>query len=312
MLVRLVDAYGDDIRLVFRHYPLPTHPLASITAEATEAAGAQGAFWEMHDLLYERYSEWVALTAEELPALLAQYAEELDLNAEQFARDLEEHTYADRVAEQLADAVAMGLPGTPSFVINGKMYPFDWGLSELGINAFIQLVLLEDSLFDSPPPQVIDPDRQYTATIQTNRGDIVIELFASEAPLNVNSFVFLAQQGWYDGITFHRVAAGFVAQSGDPTGTGFANPGYQCDDEIAPGLSFDATGVVGIANAGTDTGSCQFFITLAPQPDLDGRYTVIGRVIEGSEVLESLTERDPFDPSAPTGDTVTTILIEER
>jgi len=266
----------------------------------------------MHDVLYERYSEWVGEALEDMPGILAGYAEELGLDVEQFTRDLEEHTYADRPAAQLADATAMELPGTPTFFVNGRMYPFDWGLSELGINAFIELVLLEDSLFDGPPPQLIDPAQQYTATIQTNRGDIVIELFASEAPLNVNSFIFLAQQDWYDDITFHRVVPDFVAQSGDPTGTGFANPGYQCDDEIAPGLSFDETGIVGIANAGADTGSCQFFITLAPQPDLDGRYTVIGRVIEGLEVLQSLTERDPFDPLAPAGDTVTTIVIEEQ
>ncbi|MBN1179890.1 MAG: peptidylprolyl isomerase [Anaerolineae bacterium] len=204
--------------------------------------------------------------------------------------------------------------GTPSFVVNGRIYPFDWGLSLDALNFFVEAALLEPLQYDSPPPQVIDPLRDYIATIRTERGDIVIELYPESAPANVNSFVFLAQEGWYDGVTFHRVLPGFVAQAGDPTGTGAGNPGYQCDDEIDPGLSYDSAGVVGIANSGpgTGTGSSQFFITYDAVTELDGGYTIIGRVIEGMDVLESLTPRDPQSGATEPGDVIETIVVEER
>lgn len=312
MLERLLDAYGDDIQFVFRHFPLNFHDKAVITSEAAEAAGAQGAFWEMHDLLYENYQEWAQASPEEMPEILAGYAEELELDVEQFSQALEEDTYEEKVLSQLEDATGMGLPGTPTFIVNGRMYPWEWGLSEQALNVFVEVSLLKPRQYDGPPPQVIDPSLDYLATIRTEKGDIVVELYPDQAPANVNSFVFLANDGWYDDVNFFRVVPDFVAQAGDPTNTGAGGPGYQCDDEISPGLSFDQVGVVGIANAGPNTGSCQFFITLAPNPELDGSYTIIGQVVEGTEVLESLTPRDPSNPEAEPGDTIETILIEEQ
>ncbi|HIE38670.1 MAG TPA: hypothetical protein EYP77_06325, partial [Anaerolineae bacterium] len=233
----------------------------------------------MHDLLFERYMEWAQLPADQMPQVLAGYARELGLDVDRFSQDLDNHAFQEKVLGQYQDAAALQLPGTPTFIVNGRVYPTDqWGLSYLGIDAFIRLAMLEQ--FDAPPPQVIDPDRQYLANIRTAKGDIVIELYADQAPANVNSFVFLAQEGWYDGVTFHRVVPGFVVQAGDPTGTGAGGPGYQCDDEITS-LSFDQAGVVGIASAGPNTGGSQFFITLSPQPGLDGHHTVIGKVVEG-------------------------------
>ncbi len=308
----LLEAHGDDVRFVFRHFLLSYHEKALITAEAAEAAGAQGAFWEMHDLLYERYEEWAGLPLEQMPDVLEGYARELGLDVEQFNQDLENHTYQEKAETQSDSAIAMQLPGTPTFVVNGRMFPFDWGLSGEALDFFMQMALLAPLQYDSPPPQVVDPAKQYVATIRTSRGDIVIELYADQAPANVNSFVFLAQDGWYDGIIFHRVVPGFVVQAGDPTGTGYGNPGYQCDDEITPGLSFDGAGIVGVANSGPNTGSSQFFITLDAAPQLDGGYTIIGQVVEGMDVVQSLTPRDPQDPAAPPGDVIETIIIEER
>ncbi len=313
-LARLLDAHEGNLRVVYRHFPLSSiHDKAQITAEAAEAAGAQGAFWEMHDLLFGNRDEWAAIPANQVIDIFTGYAETLGLDTEQFVRDLENHTFQDKVSGQYDDAMAMGLGGTPTFIINGALYPSgQWGLSYQGLDAFIRLTLLEPQMFSSPPPQVIDPDKDYRAIIRTNKGDIVLELYPQSAPANVNSFVFLAQQGWYDGVTFHRVIPEFVAQAGDPTGTGAGTPGYQCDDEIDPNLSYDSIGVVGIANAGSNTGSSQFFITYTPQPNLDGRYTIIGKVVEGLDVLQSLTPRDPNDPNAPPGDVIETIIIEEQ
>ncbi|MFN3762013.1 MAG: peptidylprolyl isomerase [Anaerolineae bacterium] len=179
------------------------------------------------------------------------------------------------------------------------------------MSALIGLALLEPRLYSAPPERQIDPTRQYIATIRTPKGDIVMELYPSQAPLNVNSFVFLAREGWYDGTTFFRVIPGFVVQAGDPTGTAAGTPGFQCDDEIGD-LKFDAAGVVGIANTGPNTGSSQFFITLAPQPDLDGHYTIIGKVVKGMEILQALPERNPADPTAPPGLLIEGVRIEER
>lgn len=318
VLASLLEAHRGNLRIVYRHYPLMSiHSKALITAMAAEAAGDQGAFWEMHNLLFSRQGEWAvsSVTEEQMPTILARYAEELGLDVSRFSRDLQSQALRDRVLASYQTAQSIGLTGTPSFIVNGRLFPTDqWGLSYQALDAFINLQLLAPRQYDSPPPQVIDPNRQYRATIRTAKGDIVIELYAAQAPANVNSFVFLAREGWYDGLTFFRVIPDFVAQAGDPLNVGIGNPGYQCDDEIDPNLHYDAAGVVGIANArpGTNTGSCQFFITLAPQPNLDGGYTIIGRVVEGLDVLQSISPRDPSDPSAPPGDVIETIIIEEQ
>jgi len=166
--------------------------------------------------------------------------------------------------------------------------------------------------WSEPPPMAIDTSKDYTATIETAKGDIVIELLPEAAPITVNSFVFLARQGYYDGVTFHRVLPGFVAQGGDPTGTGSGGPGYQIPNEDA-GLLFDSAGVVAMANSGRDRNGSQFFITYSPQPGLDGDFTIFGRVTSGLEVAEALTPRDPQqNPDAPPGDQVVTIRISEQ
>ncbi|HNB53730.1 MAG TPA: peptidylprolyl isomerase, partial [Anaerolineales bacterium] len=139
---------------------------------------------------------------------------------------------------------------------------------------------------------IIDPSQTYIATIQTAKGNIVIKLLADKAPLAVNNFVFLATNGWYDKVTFHRVLQGFMAQGGDPSGTGYGGPGYAFQNEDA-GLSFDREGLLAMANAGPDTNGSQFFITFGPAEHLDGGYTIFGEVIEGMDVVKSLTLRDP-------------------
>lgn len=163
--------------------------------------------------------------------------------------------------------------------------------------------------YSSPPPMSIETDKRYIATIETEKGNIVVELFAQDAPLTVNNFVFLAREGFYDGSTFHRVIPGFMAQGGDPTGTGMGNPGYTFEDEFSE--HSHVAGALSMANAGPNTNGCQFFITYEPAPFLDGKHSVFGQVIEGMDVLNALTPRDPTaNPSYP-GDTIITITIQE-
>ena len=312
----LAERYGDEIRFVYRHLPLISiHDKAVITAEAVEAASAQGKFWEMHDLLYERQGEWHSLSEDELETLLVEYAEELSLDADRFAQELADHVYREKIMADYEDYSQYGQMATPTYVVNNVFYPTQ-AFGGFGmIESFINLLTLKDRLYTAPPPQVIDPDKDYVATIRTEHGDIVIELYADQVPVNVNSFVFLAQEGWYDGVTFHRVIPDFVAQAGDPTGSGMGSPGYRCDDEIVPTLTYDEAGVVGMASGGPGTSSIgsQFFITYDALPQLDGNYTIIGRVIEGMDVVESITPRDPSQGAGlPPGDIIETILIEER
>ena len=142
-----------------------------------------------------------------------------------------------------------------------------------------------------PPLMAIDPSANYTATMRTNQGPITVDLFASQAPKTVNSFVFLAREGFYNGIIFHRVIQGFMIQGGDPTGTGTAGPGYQFEDEIDPSLGFEGPGILAMANrgAGTRTNGSQFFITVAPTPHLKGNHTIFGRVTSGQDVVTGIS-----------------------
>ena len=146
--------------------------------------------------------------------------------------------------------------------------------------------------WNSPPEMQIDPEKHYVATVETNRGVIELELYPQYAPVTVNNFVFLAREGFYDGVSFHRVIPNFVIQGGDPTGTGRGGPGYRFTDEFEGNPLKHETGVISMANAGANTNGSQFFITHSPQPHLDGRHTVFGKVTSGQDVVDTIQQGD--------------------
>jgi cyclophilin family peptidyl-prolyl cis-trans isomerase len=310
VLARVKEQYADQVRVVYRHFPLISiHDKAALSTQASEAAGAQGKFWEMHDLLFERQGEWAALSVEEFQAWVNERATELGLDEEQFTSDMLSEENEALALAAWDKGREIELPGTPFLLVDGKQIPAD----EFSITAVIELFQLKDKQFNECPPMDIDPSKAYFATLETEKGDIVLELFADQAPLAVNNFIFLANQGWYDNVTFHRVLEGFVAQSGDPTGTGFGGPGYAFMNEIVPELKFDEAGILAMANAGPDSNGSQFFITYGPAPQLDGGYTIFGRVLSGMEVVEDLKLRDPSQGSGlPPGDVILGISIEEK
>jgi len=156
----------------------------------------------------------------------------------------------------------------------------------------------------------LDPDKDYHANLHTEKGTVRIRLFAEEAPETVNNFVFLAREGYFDGTTFHRVIEGFMAQGGDPTGTGAGGPGYSIPDEFHPSLRHDRPGMLSMANRGPNTGGSQFFITHVATPWLDDRHAVFGEVVEGMDVVNAIRERDPQQDPEP-GDRIERIEIEE-
>jgi peptidylprolyl isomerase len=175
-------------------------------------------------------------------------------------------------------------------------------------------VLIGTKTYKSAPPMLIDTKKQYTATVTMAKGgQFVIQLYADKAPITVNSFVFLARQGYFDGVTFHRVLPNFMAQGGDPTGTGGGGPGYQFAYE-ANDQKFDKAGVVAMANTGarTPTNGSQFFITFVPYPSLDGGYTIFGQVTSGMDVVNAIKLRDPNTNPTFQGDAIQTITISEN
>ncbi|MDP9238472.1 MAG: peptidylprolyl isomerase [Chloroflexota bacterium] len=164
--------------------------------------------------------------------------------------------------------------------------------------------------YSAAPPMTIDPNKQYFATIKMDIGDIRLELYPKDAPVSVNNFVFLARDGYYDGVTFHRVIPGFVAQAGDPLGTGLGGPGYTIKDEVNARKFVDGTLGMAKTSAPNSAGS-QWFIDYAPQPRLDGGYTVFGQLVSGRDVLDKITPHDPTTATQP-GTKINTILIEEQ
>jgi len=166
--------------------------------------------------------------------------------------------------------------------------------------------------YSAPPPMTIDANKKYFATVKMAKGgEFVIQLYPDKAPITVNSFVFLAREGYFNGVTFHRVLEGFMAQGGDPTGTGSGGPGYEFQNEDSD-LIFDKAGVVAMANAGRDTNGSQFFITFGPADFLNGGYTIFGQVIEGMDVVNNITRRDPDQFPDFEGDAILSVTITEE
>jgi cyclophilin family peptidyl-prolyl cis-trans isomerase len=164
--------------------------------------------------------------------------------------------------------------------------------------------------WDTPPAIAINPAHKYSARVETDLGTMLLELFADQVPLTVNNFVFLAREGFYDGTIFHRVIKDFMAQGGDPTGTGTGGPGYKFKDEFHPKLRHDKAGTLSMANAGPHTNGSQFFITHAPTPWLDGKHTVFGNLLQGQDILLSIPPRDPSRPTG-TGTRILRLEIDE-
>ena len=285
----LMDAFPNSIRVVFRHMPLPSiHDKAYVSSMAAEAAGAQGKFWEMHNLLYQSQQTWGYASADEFKDWSVTAAEELELDIDQFEEDLNDEAVLAAMKAETEENLNLGIHYTPFVIINDRIF------RDNKPDIFNLVGIYEFGGYEDCPPWVIDPDKSYQAVIDTSAGEITINLYPKEAPLAVNSFVFLAQNDWYDDVYFHRVIEGFVAQAGDPSGFGVIGPGYSFVNETANDLTYDEAGYLGMANSGPDTNGSQFFITLAEAPNLNGSYTIFGKVTADSlPALEKITLRDP-------------------
>ncbi|HLO34299.1 MAG TPA: peptidylprolyl isomerase [Anaerolineales bacterium] len=309
---QLLEAHPNEVRVVSRIFPLmKVNDKAALAAQAAEAASEQGKFWEMHHLLYTQQANWINLPVEDFEQWISAQASDLGLNVEQFRVDLKRADIVSKVQQAWEGGQKIGLPGTPLILINGQIYGGPRNYDSL--NDIIQLIALGKRQYTVCPPVTVQRNKQYTATLHTEKGDIAIQLFANKAPLTVNSFLFLARHGWYDHITFHRVIPDLFAQTGDPSGTGKGHPGYYINTEIDPTLTFDRPGLVAMVNSGPDTSGSQFFITYAATTQYNGQYTIFGRVLSGMDVLKHLTPRDAQPGTdTPPGDKLLSITIEEK
>jgi cyclophilin family peptidyl-prolyl cis-trans isomerase/protein-disulfide isomerase len=312
ILSQLEEKYSNNLKVVFRQLPLyDIHDKALLAAQASESASDLGKFWEMHDLLFENYEKWRSLSPDDFTNWLVEQASSMGIDRAIFEISLTSQLIVDRVQTDLENALKIGLRTTPFLLINGQMYngPRDYN----SLDQIISLIVLGKHQFTSCPEMSIDPLKQYIATLHTEKGDITLQLFPDQAPEAVNSFIFLARNGWYDNNTFFRVVPGFIAQTGDPSSTGLGTPGYLFKNEIGSSLLFDHPGVVAMANNGDGTYGSQFFITLDARMDLNGNYTIFGQVIAGMEILLKLSLRDPATQgNSPPGDLLENITITEN
>ncbi len=313
-MAQLEKDFPNDFLFVYRFFPLMSiHANASLSTRAAQAAGLQKKFWEMHDLLFQKQSEWSSLSQQQFESWLQQQAQSLGLDVNKFMTDLKSAAMVQMANDAATNAQKLNITGTPFILINDQIWPSGTPMSYANFNTVIKLVMLGRRQFTYCPPMTIDTKKSYTAILHTTKGDITIQLYADKAPMTVNSFIFLSKQGWYNGVTFHRVIADFIAQAGDPSGTGYGNPGYAYSNEISD-LKFDKAGVVGMANAGEDSNGSQFFITYAPAVNLDGKYTIFGQVTGGMDVVKNLTPRDPDKggTNLPPGDEILSVDILEK
>ncbi|HNR02104.1 MAG TPA: peptidylprolyl isomerase [Anaerolineaceae bacterium] len=311
-LAELQQRYPQGVRVVLRQYPQPqVYDKSLIAAYAAEAAGVENDFWEMNDLLYSRQAEWTSLAADAFVAWLMEASPSYSIDPVQLQLNMESTEVSERVNDVLDAAAPLSITATPVLFFNNlqvKTRVTTESLAEL-----VEYFLLPEKAFSECPPMVIDPQKTYRASFETEKGGIVFELFPQAAPVAVNSFVFLARQGWYDDTSFFRVIPGFVVQGGDPSGSGLGGPGYVFSNEVDPELRFNAAGQLALTHTSGDMNGSQFFITYTALPELDGQFTIIGRVIEGSNVLNSLRPRNPeSDEILLPADRLIKVTIEEE
>lgn len=312
-LWQLLEKYPEGVRVVYRDYPLvanPGHENAAFAAHAAHAAGLQGKYWAMSDLLFEKQEEWSPLSPAEFDQWLTKEAESLDVDVEKFDEDRLSDEIVDRVREAFYFGQEIGIPGTPFLLINGQIHlgPVDFA----NLDRIVALLLLGEKQFDNCPSWVLNPEREYLAKLHTKKGDVVIQLFPNEAPIAVNNFVFLAEKGWYKNMPIYRVVPDAYLETGDPSGTGQGNPGYFFPNEISPSLSFDRPGRVAMKNIGANTNGSQFFITFTAAPAYDGKYTIFGQVLKGMDILEELAAREPYaDDPLLEAERIVDVTIEE-
>jgi cyclophilin family peptidyl-prolyl cis-trans isomerase/protein-disulfide isomerase len=322
----LLDAfqalYPEDVNVVFRFRPFNEsfHDKSILASQAMEAAGLQGKFDEFRKWIFERQSKnpnnpnvanladsefWVPVAPDQLDEWLAARVSELGIDPDQLIEDMFSDAVVQKIAAAKDSADQLAINGTPTLFLNG----YQWPENSRGVDIFsiyTELLLNQRNEFQTCPQMVIDTAKSYSATIETSKGNIQVELYDDSAPYAVNSFVFLANEGYYNNLPFITTAE--FALSGDPSDTGYGGPGYAFKDEINADYDFTEAGMLSTFGLGPNLNGSAFFINKTALEGQEGR-TIFGRVTEGLEVLDTLTLRDNI--FAPVEDTIIKITITE-
>jgi cyclophilin family peptidyl-prolyl cis-trans isomerase/protein-disulfide isomerase len=293
-------AHSSELRLIVRYLPDGRYDKSTLAMQAAEAAHLQGRFWEMYTFLFDTQAEWYSMDPADFPGWLHEQASALSLDMVKFDTDFIGEEVTSRVQQASQDSASLGL--LPPILFINSNSPYNGMADVTSLDMTVRLALLEQVKFHTCPDWSVDPTHQYIVRMQTSLGEVALQLYPEKAPLAVNNFIYLIRQGWYDNSPFHSVEPGFVIQTGDPSGTGYGNPGYYFPTELAPGLSFSKAGMLAMANAGSGTNGSLFFITYAAAPQLDGQFTIFGEVLTGMEILETLH----------VGDQILSMSVEER
>lgn len=310
ILTEFQAMYPDDVRLVFRFRPFQEsfHDKSYIASQAMVAAGEQGKFTELKNFLFERQYQdaeeegdmdpaefWAGIAPADFDAWLEERVPDLGIDAEQLLTDMYREDVVAQVKAWGDEATALGITGTPTLFINGYKWPENSRGTYI-FSIYLRLLKSKENLFDACPATVIDENKSYTATLATNKGDITVELYPDKAPVAVNSFVYLAQQGWYRDLPI--LATSDFVLSGDPSDTGSGGPGYAYLDEVND-LTFDEAGMLATYSIwpGYGYNGSTFFINKVAWPDQES-YVIFGKVIEGLDILNDISIREDniYDP----------------
>ena len=314
--------YPNDVRAVFRFRPFSEnfHDKSILASQAMEAAGLQGKFDEFRRWIFERQSKnpnnpdvanladsefWSSLAPDELDEWLTERVSELGIDPDKLIEDMFSDAVVKKIKDSMDSSDALGINGTPTLFING----YQWTENSRGADIFsiyTELILHQKNEYAVCPEMVIDTTKTYTATIETTQGNIQVELFDDTAPYAVNSFVFLANEGWYKNLPV--IATDQFALSGDPSDTGYGGPGYAFKDELNPDLNFDEPGMLSTFGIGPGLNGSSFFLNKTALTGQESR-TIFGKVTEGLDVLNSLALRDKV--LTPVIDRILTITINE-
>lgn len=282
------------VRWIFRPFPLlGAHDKAGLATAAVLAAPDSQTAWSLHDVLFEKRDDWRGLDGSGFEIWLTEQAGELGLDPVSFRQSLTSDATVEAVNRVYRDAIASGLPGVPFVLLNGS--PIVHSLDHATLEAAVRLAILQSQKPQEPGIAPVPSDSNVLVSLRFNIGTVTLRLYPTSAPLAVNSFLSLADKGWYDGSALYHVEPDVIVEGGDPTNTGLGDAGYHFELELDPSLSFSQIGMIALDNDGPGTNSSRFFINLSAQPAWDGSYTIFGQVIDGMDMLTQLKPRDPFD-----------------